>query len=44
MLDEQVAFVAPSRHRGRTCLRFAVVNPLTTVEDLADLIASGYIT
>jgi glutamate/tyrosine decarboxylase-like PLP-dependent enzyme len=40
LLDEQVAFVTPSRHAGRVCTRFAVVNPLTTAEDLALIIDS----
>jgi L-2,4-diaminobutyrate decarboxylase len=40
LLGEQTAFVTPSRHRGRPCLRFAIVNPLTTPADLAGLIDS----
>lgn len=40
LLDEQVGFVTPSRHHGRVCTRFAIVNPLTTPEDLAQLVAS----
>jgi L-2,4-diaminobutyrate decarboxylase len=40
LLDRQVGFVTPTRHRGKTCLRFAIVNPLTTADDLAALIAS----
>ena len=35
LLVDQVAFVTPSKHRGRVCTRFAIVNPLTTVDDLA---------
>jgi L-2,4-diaminobutyrate decarboxylase len=35
MLEEQRAFVTPSRHLGRVCTRFAIVNPLTTADDLA---------
>lgn len=31
MLDEQVAFVTPSSHRGEPIMRFAIVNPRTTV-------------
>jgi hypothetical protein len=30
----------PTRHRGRTCLRFAIVNPLTTPDDLAAIIGT----
>jgi glutamate/tyrosine decarboxylase-like PLP-dependent enzyme len=37
LLNEQVAFVTPTTHRGRMCTRFAIVNPLTTPDDL-DLI------
>ncbi len=39
-LREQLAFVTPSRHAGRVCTRFAIVNPLTTREDLALIIDS----
>ena len=40
LLDEQTAFVTPTRHRGRVCTRFAIVNPLTTADDLALIIDS----
>jgi glutamate/tyrosine decarboxylase-like PLP-dependent enzyme len=40
MLAAQVAFVTPTRHAGRVCTRFAIVNPLTTPEDLALIIDS----
>jgi L-2,4-diaminobutyrate decarboxylase len=40
LLDEQAAFVTPTKHRGRACTRFAIVNPLTTVDDLALIIDS----
>jgi glutamate/tyrosine decarboxylase-like PLP-dependent enzyme len=40
LLDDQVAFVTPTRHAGRVCTRFAIVNPLTTAEDLALIIDS----
>jgi glutamate/tyrosine decarboxylase-like PLP-dependent enzyme len=40
LLDEQVAFVTPTRHNNRTCTRFAIVNPLTTRDDLALIIDS----
>ncbi len=40
LLDEQFAFVTPTRHRGQVCTRFAIVNPLTTAEDLALIIDS----
>ncbi len=38
LLDEQIGFVTPTRHAGRVCTRFAVVNPLTTADDLALII------
>lgn len=34
LLRSGEAFVTPSRHRGEVCTRVAVVNPMTTVEDL----------
>ena len=40
ILDEQLGFVTPTKHRGQVCTRFAIVNPLTTVDDLAQLIDS----
>jgi glutamate/tyrosine decarboxylase-like PLP-dependent enzyme len=40
LLAEQVAFVTPTRHAGRVCTRFAIVNPLTSAEDLALIIDS----
>ena len=40
LLDEQVAFVTPTRHAGQPCTRFAIVNPLTTAADLALIIDS----
>ena len=38
LLDEQIAFVTPTSYHGRPGTRFAVVNPLTTEDDLALLI------
>jgi len=40
LLAEQVAFVTPTRHRNQPCTRFAIVNPLTTADDLALIIES----
>jgi L-2,4-diaminobutyrate decarboxylase len=40
LLDDQLGFVTPTRHAGRICTRFAIVNPQTTVDDLALLIES----
>ncbi len=35
LLAEERAFVTPTTHRGRVCTRVAVVNPLTSEDDLA---------
>jgi L-2,4-diaminobutyrate decarboxylase len=40
LLDDQIAFVTPTRYAGRVCTRFAIVNPRTTAEDLALIIDS----
>jgi glutamate/tyrosine decarboxylase-like PLP-dependent enzyme len=40
LLDEQIGFVTPTRHHGQICTRFAIVNPLTSVDDLRLLIDS----
>jgi L-2,4-diaminobutyrate decarboxylase len=40
LLDEQEAFVTPTRHGNQVCTRFAIVNPLTTSDDLAQIIDS----
>jgi glutamate/tyrosine decarboxylase-like PLP-dependent enzyme len=40
LLDEQVAFVTPTSHAGRTCTRLAIVNPRTTEADIALVIDS----
>ena len=40
LLADQIAFVTPTRHDGRVCTRFAIVNPLTTADDLALIIDS----
>ena len=40
LLDEQVAFVTPTRHRNQVCTRFAIVNPLTTRADLELIVES----
>jgi len=40
LLDEQFAFVTPTTHRNQPCTRFAIVNPLTTVDDLAAILDS----
>jgi L-2,4-diaminobutyrate decarboxylase len=40
LLDEQMGFVTPTKYAGQVCTRFAIVNPLTTVDDLALLLDS----
>ncbi|MFM7685833.1 MAG: pyridoxal phosphate-dependent decarboxylase family protein [Actinomycetota bacterium] len=40
LLRDQRAFVAPTQHRGRPCALLALVNPLTTIDDIADIIDS----
>jgi len=40
LLVEQVGFVTPTKHAGQVCTRFAIVNPLTTADDLALLLDS----
>lgn len=38
LLDAQHAFVTPSSHAGRTNTRFAIVNPMTTFEQLVAIL------
>ena len=38
LLDSQRAFVVPSSHAGRPNTRFAILNPLTTFEDLTGIL------
>lgn len=40
LLHDGTAFVTPTRHHGKVCTRVAVVNPLTTVEDLQQVVDS----
>ena len=40
LLEDQRAFVVPSSHAGRPNARFAIVNPLTTFDDLVDILDS----
>jgi L-2,4-diaminobutyrate decarboxylase len=40
LLVDQLGFVTPTKHAGRVCTRFAVVNPLTTADDLRMLLDS----
>lgn len=38
LLEEHFAFVVPSAHQGKPILRFAIVNPRTTEEDLVAIL------
>lgn len=38
LLADQIAFVVPSSHRGEPNLRFAIVNPTTTIETIKDIL------
>ena len=38
LLDDQIAFVVPSSHRGEPVLRFAIISPLTTLEMLTEIL------
>ena len=40
LLDEGLAFVVPTSWQGETVLRFCFVNPRTTVDDVAAILAS----
>ena len=40
LLNDQLAFVTPTKHRGQDCTRLCVVNPRTTVEDIAMIVDS----
>jgi L-2,4-diaminobutyrate decarboxylase len=34
LADRGIAFVTPTTHRGQPCIRLAIVNPRTTIEDI----------
>jgi L-2,4-diaminobutyrate decarboxylase len=40
LLEDQIGFVTPSGYQGQTILRFAIVNPWTKVEDIAEILAN----
>jgi L-2,4-diaminobutyrate decarboxylase len=40
LLSSGVAFVTPTRHRGETITRFAIVSPRTTLADLTAILAT----
>jgi glutamate/tyrosine decarboxylase-like PLP-dependent enzyme len=40
LLEDQIGFVTPSSHQGQTILRFAIVNPWTTMADIEIILAT----
>ena len=38
LLEDQIAFVVPSSHGGEPNLRFAIVNPTTTIETIREIL------
>ena len=40
LLNDQIGFVTPSSHEGRPILRFAIVNPWTSITDIKVILAT----
>lgn len=40
LLNDQIGFVTPSSHEGKPILRFAIVNPWTTITDIKVILAT----
>ena len=40
LLEDQIGFVTPSSHQGQPILRFAIVNPWTTIADIEVILAT----
>ena len=40
LLDDQIGFVTPSSHDGKPILRFAIVNPWTTIADIKAILST----
>jgi glutamate/tyrosine decarboxylase-like PLP-dependent enzyme len=40
LLRDEIGFVVPSSHKGKPNTRFAIVNPLTSVELLTEILES----
>ena len=40
LLEDQIGFVTPSSHQGKVILRFAIVNPWTTMADIEVILAT----
>ena len=40
LLADQIGFVTPSTHVGKPILRFAIINPWTSIEDIKMILAT----
>ena len=40
LLNDQIGFVTPSSHEGKPILRFAIVNPWTSITDIKVILAT----
>ena len=40
LLNDQIGFVTPSTHEEKSILRFAIVNPWTTITDIKVILAT----
>ena len=40
LLNDQIGFVTPSSHEGEPILRFAIVNPWTSITDIKVILAT----
>jgi L-2,4-diaminobutyrate decarboxylase len=40
LLVDQIGFVTPSAHKGKSILRFAIVNPWTSESDISEILAT----
>jgi glutamate/tyrosine decarboxylase-like PLP-dependent enzyme len=40
LLNDQIGFVTPSSHEGKPILRFAIVNPWTSLADIKIILAT----
>ena len=40
LLNDQIGFVTPSSHEGKPILRFAIVNPWTSIQDIKIILAT----
>lgn len=40
LLADQIGFIPPSSHQGKSIIRFAIVNPWTKIEDIDMILAT----